>query len=784
MQASPPLTDTAQAARQLFCSQVGLALPKLGDDLRLHLEERLAEAKTPREFQFVRDTLYELQGLDRAWMDGVRASLQQRVKAGAQPNRFQHTVPGRLELLATEAVEDELLASRLGSSISEANTQGWSDLKLRLQFTQDMRDLSPHEVTRPNNLAKVLVEEWIHAGLGRESWQQLAATLHTSAGKCLKPAYALTNEFLIGKGVLPDIDFKHVVRKAPTGPSSSGGGGNTRSGGAHPDRQDGGSTRGGHMGGGGGGGPGLNWWGRVRTQTQDVMGRLNRLLGDRLGPLSGGPTGGTGTGTGTGATDAAQAPIPPSPGLQAALQAVLDSNQPGGLGGVGVTSGSAHPFQSTAGLQHVQWAAQQLHQQTRELKHAADSPSEKATIEIVALMFQSILAEDRLQPSLRVWFARLQIPVLRVALAEPDFFNSMQHPARQLIDRMGACVLGFDSQLADVSAHALEMEIRRTVQVIEQYPETGRRVFQLALDEFQAFLAQHLQSNEQTSRLVSLAQQVEQKETLAVQYTIEMRKQLNEMPVHDSIRDFLFKVWAEALAIATVKFGPQHETMLALKQAVSDLVWAASGKPTRAERSQVIAQLPGLLARLRKGMSLMGMDHEAQEEQVKVISATLAEAFMSRTETISADQLASVTRNLSNLENFLPTDGDSDLELDQDSIELITGIDASNIEVITHGGASPADAVRAWAKELLLGTWFHMDHNNNPTQVQLAWRSERGQLCLFTTVQHRYYLIQTARVAAYLQAGLLVPVEDESLTVRATRAALEKLDANPERLLT
>ena len=38
------------------------------------------------------------------------------------------------------------------------------------------------------------------------------------------------------------------------------------------------------------------------------------------------------------------------------------------------------------------------------------------------------------------------------------------------------------------------------------------------------------------------------------------------------------------------------------------------------------------------------------------------------------------------------------------------------------------------------------------------------------------------RLAAYLQAGLLVPREEEALTVRATRDALSKLDANPERL--
>jgi hypothetical protein len=78
-----------------------------------------------------------------------------------------------------------------------------------------------------------------------------------------------------------------------------------------------------------------------------------------------------------------------------------------------------------------------------------------------------------------VWFARLQVPVLRVALAEPQFFSDLNHPARKLIDRMGSCVMGFDA--SSINGNALETEIRRVVQVIEQYPETGQKVFALVL---------------------------------------------------------------------------------------------------------------------------------------------------------------------------------------------------------------------------------------------------------------------------------------------------------------
>jgi len=44
-------------------------------------------------------------------------------------------------------------------------------------------------------------------------------------------------------------------------------------------------------------------------------------------------------------------------------------------------------------------------------------------------------------------------------------------------------------------------------------------------------------------------------------------------------------------------------------------------------------------------------------------------------------------------------------------------------------------------------------------------------------------LFQLNRLAAFLQAGLLLPAQDESLTVRATRTAMEKLEVDPTRLL-
>jgi len=320
------------------------------------------------------------------------------------------------------------------------------------------------------------------------------------------------------------------------------------------------------------------------------------------------------------------------------------------------------------------------------------------------------------------------------------------------------------------------------VQVIEQYPETGRQVYQLMFGEFQAFLAKFLIDGAATKKVVSVAQQVEQKATLTIQYTIEMGNMLREVPVRDEIREFLFKIWAEVLALAAVRKGPQDAQTLGFKKAATDLVWATSAKPSRSDRSRAIQALPQLLRQLRAGMTLLGVAAAEQEAYIKTVSDTLADAFLSKTPAIASGQIVAMAERLAHLEDFVSADGTGDLTLDAHSIELMLGVDAATIDVVADGGSKPTEAMLAWAQKLPLGSWFMLDHNGRLSQVRFVWRSERQHLHLFAAPDGHNYLLQTGRLAAYLQAGLLSP-QEEALTLRATRDALGKLEANPERLL-
>ena len=796
----------AHEIRVRFVTDAGRMMVELGNMVHERLTVLVTEAAPARELQTRRDAWSAYQSGKAQWVNSTIAQWQAALKpqvATARPV----TDMDSLQLVDTEVVENKIVASRLVLGVLEKVSVELDDLRLRMKALEGKEELEGHDVLRPEVLLLQILEHWTAVGMSRNIWPQVNEGVLRLLIDRLKAAYTRGNDFLIQNGVLPTIDLKDRVRRVATGASparsaaarpasdpgvhgsahgglssqsglnSQGGLGGAGSGDGLHGPSSGSSRSGGSRDGGaqaGSSGPparapmhggtydetrmmtSTTPLARARSRAQGVLGQLKRLFIGRAD------------------TDFDATSIEPaSPALAAAIAV-----RPAPRGDGGHAGGTVIEEYTSAGVARV---AGQLRQQTSELKKKAETKSEKATIEIVALMFQSILQEDRIPPGIRVWFARLQMPVLRVALEEPDFFGTLNHPARQLIDRMGSCVMGFDASA--IQGGALETEVKRVVQVIEQYPETGKRVYQLVYEEFQKFLAKFLTEKSSTQKVVSVAQQVEQRETLTIQYTIELRNMFQDVPVRDEIRSFLFKVWVEVLAVAAIRQGPQHANTLDLKKTATDLVWAASAKPNRADRARVIKELPLLLQRLRGGMQMLGIAPTVQDVHIKAISDTLADAFLSKTQAIPTAQIDAMAKRLANLEDFVSEDGMGDLPLDAESIELMLGIDPSSIDVIADGGSKPTPAMLMWANELELGAWFTLDHNGRVNRVQFAWRSDRKHLNLFASTDGHSYLVQAGRVAAYLQAGLLLPQEEETLTVRATRDALAKIDANPERLL-
>ncbi|HQY08838.1 MAG TPA: DUF1631 family protein, partial [Burkholderiaceae bacterium] len=415
-------------------------------------------------------------GLRQALLHGVSATRPGELPPSAPVGLTGH--PGRetLSLVSDDTIELEIVTSRLALAIMDRASWEFADLRSRIAHLEGRSELDPHDMLRAHVLARIVFDAWRAAGQTLDGWRELQGVLHDEFALLVEEAYHETNRWLVDHGVLQEVDLRPFIRRSRTHPNAplgwqagtgftdsrsdpshlgdggSGGGGYGSGGGAYGSGSGGGhgGPGSGLSGGYGGGGPSAYASGgtsgrgggvgdetrlmtraaplaRSREHAEAVLGRLNRLIGRHV-PEFGHSTRSQGLPAGT--------PQPISPGLARAIETA----QQGIRQRLSTTLQGGGEAMVTAPVM-----LEELHQRKQVLKKAAASPEERATIEIVALLFQSILTEDRIPAAVRVWFARLQMPVLRVAVTEPDFFATIDHPARRLIDRMGACVMGFDS---------------------------------------------------------------------------------------------------------------------------------------------------------------------------------------------------------------------------------------------------------------------------------------------------------------------------------------------------
>lgn len=808
----------AAKARQFFFDRVkNLVVGDLADAIVEKLDASLNEMGSARDMQVRRDTWIAFKQNSSQWTRAVIKSWEENYSKATTTNSSTGFLSSdTLELMATDSEDKKILSSRLALRILDKCNWEMNDLILRIRTLEGRDDLLKHDQVKPASLANAVVEQWMEFEYPNNSWAVVEKTIQNTLADGMPTIYHDTNQLLIDNGAMKEVDLRSMVKisgnHTPGFNTSSAGVVSsepapmsdsvplTQMGSAIPPQvsapvmQQQPAMMGGGAGAGmadqaafaGGGAPtpgllagGMRRVAALRTRAQNVLGGLRRVFSQQVpGGLQ------------TGVTTAA----PPSPALNQAMNNFnAEVGQAAGIMeydqlDVDLTASSGQqaigqPVEVAAYQpQQVQQLAVALKEQTRKLKEATPEKAEKAIIEMVALMFQSIVNEERIPAGIRVWISRLQMPVLKLALNDHSFLDNFEHPARRLIDHIGAVVLGFDG--GDVDHSALEKEIKRVVQVIEQYPETGARVFELVYDEFKKFLEQYLTERGAKSSIVSLAQQVEEKEALVIKYTIEFRNQLGKMPLRDEVREFLFKIWSEVLAIATVRLGADNEQTISLRQTSSHLVWAASAKANRAERKKVIDDIPRILGKLGEGMALLGTPEEEQAEIIEGISEALSDAFLCKTEEIDPALIEELSNRLEHLEDIFQDEDFEDLPLDAETVEMMLGIDTTGLEIIPANENTPEPdlSLRHWAKELDLGSWFTIDHNHVLHKVQLCWRSKMGQLYLLASPDDRAFLLHLHSLCAYFNAGLLLRAQEETLTMLATREALTIIEANPERL--
>ena len=374
---------------------------------------------------------------------------------------------------------------------------------------------------------------------------------------------------------------------------------------------------------------------------------------------------------------------------------------------------------------------------------------ERNTIELLARVFDYIFADTSIREDIRSLIGELQIPILRVALLDADFFKRDSHPARTLLDMLGRSGLRGDEG-ADSLLDVIEGVVERVQFEFDEQIE----LFSDVVADLEAFLKEEeLKAEAAISEPVQAALTQEKMRLARELAAQDVAIRLETGEVAGFLETFLLEQWIRILTIAhSVKDEKLHALENALKT-MDDLIWSLKPKNSAKERGELISTLPAMLSLLNAWLNAIRWD----EPERVIFFSKLAERHASMAR---APLELSPRRQLEIAVNIAQRA--SNRRLDRFVLGKLDQVD---------------DETSKHVEALERGMWLDFTRDNDQVcRYKLAWISPKRTNYIFTNRQgFEAFSIEKEELLRQFREGLVTTIVIDSLVDRALIFALREL---------
>ena len=389
--------------------------------------------------------------------------------------------------------------------------------------------------------------------------------------------------------------------------------------------------------------------------------------------------------------------------------------------------------------------------------------SDADTIDIVTMLFDFILDDKTLPDAFKALIARLQIPVLKIAIVDKTFFSKKNHPVRRLLNELARAGIGWN-EARDSYEDPLYLKVAAIVNtVLTEFTDDASLIVDL-LNDFDAFI-----EAEKSQRRIAAQRLASAKETVAH----EIEKRIGETELPFSIRSFMTTAWKDVLTLIHTRDGNEGVAWKAALQLADDLVWSVQPKLINKQRTRLIQVIPKILNGLQDGLMLIAYPRPDKERLLHELERL---------------HLASLKGDQSRI-NAAPGPVPPPLSQPKNTIDQLID-DLSTVPtlmediVLEDSTATPAseeapgfDEYTDFISELKLGVWVEfLQQNMKAVRGKLAWKSE--VLGEYTFVDRMYKVVadkSTQELAADFRNMRASVVEDVPLLDRALDAVVKGL---------
>ena len=249
-------------------------------------------------------------------------------------------------------------------------------------------------------------------------------------------------------------------------------------------------------------------------------------------------------------------------------------------------------------------------------------------INLVSMLFDFILEDRQLHPVMKSLIGRLQIPVLKVALSDKDFFNRGGHPVRKLLNEMAVAAMGWTEKRPG-QKDLLRDKIEKVVQRVLGEFTTQVGLFEELLKDFSHFMDLDRRRRELVEQRLRDAEEGRARQERATQAAEELiRSQSLDHDIPQSVSQFLQDVWSRYLQWVVLREGEDSELWSRATDLTGRLVWSVDPKPVQdTTRSELLRAIPGIVDQLRRSLQEISWDPFAIDTAIRDLELAHVDVF-------------------------------------------------------------------------------------------------------------------------------------------------------------
>ncbi len=416
---------------------------------------------------------------------------------------------------------------------------------------------------------------------------------------------------------------------------------------------------------------------------------------------------------------------------------------------------------------------------------AALSRQENDLIDLISMLFEFILEDRGLPDTVRVLLARLQIPMLKVALADRTFFSKTRHPARRLLNMLAKAGIGLDDTLRPDNSPRLQ-EIERIVRrVLEEFTD-DISLFDTLVGEFETFLQKAAEREQFVEKKQSARLRTrEAKEQIRVAVNNKIDQLLAGQEIPEPVVTLLRGPWTEVL-IATRLAGKENPAWPARAQLLQDMIASVTPKTSREERLAVAALIGRLLATLRNGLESIGLSSERIDALIAEIEPyhlavvqgkPLPRAAEPETPAKPEDPVEAMIREMKEQMAELAEEEQLNSLFHEHAQEEDALSDELEEEEPEDQEPPPPEEYLELARSFPMGTWFTFTDEQGATRrAKLSWKSTLLDECIFLDWKMKVVAeLNMAQLARRLHEGSIIQLGEMPLFDRAMDALMGRL---------